>query len=240
MKIAFIGFGKMGKAIAEMAIAKGHEIVLKINSSNSDELTIQNLQQADVCIEFSNPSIAVKNLLTCFDAGVPVVCGTTGWMEHWEKIADSCKQKNGGFLYASNFSIGVNLFFELNDFLAGIMQERKEYDVRIEEVHHVHKKDSPSGTAITLANQIIETNSGKNKWLNIESTKSNVLPIISKREDEVAGIHLVKYFSGDDEITIKHNAFNRKGFAAGALLAAEFLQKKKGIFSMNDVLNQLT
>lgn len=240
MKIALAGYGKMGKAIEEMAKAKGHEIVLKIHSSNADQMTAENLLQADVCIEFSNPSIAVKNIMVCFDAGVPVICGTTGWLEHLSEVEDACKQKNGGFLYASNFSIGVNLFFELNDFLAGIMKERKEYDVRIEEVHHVHKKDAPSGTAISLANQIIHTLPGKDKWVNMESEDKNVLPVISKREDEIAGIHVVKYFSGNDEIIIQHNAFNRKGFAAGALVAAEFMQHKKGIFSMNDVLNQLT
>ncbi|MEO8116901.1 MAG: 4-hydroxy-tetrahydrodipicolinate reductase [Bacteroidota bacterium] len=240
MKIALAGYGKMGKAIEKIAKSKGHEVVLKIQSSNEAEMTVENLQHADVCIEFSNPSIAVKNILACFDAGVPVVCGTTGWLDHWNEVTDACKQKDGAFLYASNFSIGVNLFFELNDFLAGIMKDKKEYDVCIEEVHHVHKKDAPSGTAITLAEQIIHANSIKEKWLNTESNDAKILPIISKREDEIAGIHVVKYFSGDDEITIRHNAYNRKGFAAGALVAAEFMQHKKGIFSMNDVLNQMT
>ncbi len=240
MKIVLAGYGKMGKAIEVMAKAKGHKIVLKIHSSNAEQMTVKNLRKADVCIEFSNPSIAVKNIIACFDAGVPVVCGTTGWLDHWAEVADACKQKNGGFLYASNFSIGVNLFFELNDFLADIMKERKEYDVHIEEVHHVHKKDAPSGTAISLANQIIQTNPGKKKWVNEQSADKDILPIISKREDEVAGIHVVKYFSNNDEIIIQHNAFNRKGFAAGALVAAEFMELKKGIFSMNDVLNQLT
>lgn len=239
MKIALAGYGKMGKAIEEMAVAKGHKIVLKIHSANTDQITVENLQQADVCIEFSNPSVAVKNILTCFDAGVPVVCGTTGWLDHWEEVTHACQQKNGALLYASNFSIGVNLFFELNDFLAGIMKDRNDYDVSIEEVHHVHKKDAPSGTAISLANQVLQTNPRKEKWVNAASTEENILPIISKREDEVAGIHVVKYFSGNDEIIIQHNAFNRKGFSAGAILAAEFLQHQKGIFSMKDVLNKM-
>ncbi|MBS1730120.1 MAG: 4-hydroxy-tetrahydrodipicolinate reductase [Bacteroidetes bacterium] len=240
MKIILAGYGKMGKAIEEIALTKGHEIVLKIHSGNPDDFTTENIQRGDVCIDFSHPKVAVSNILSCFNAGVPIVSGTTGWLNHWREVTDACKEKNGGFLYASNFSIGVNLFFELNDFLAGIMKDKKEFNVSIEEVHHVHKKDSPSGTAITLANQIIDINPDKEKWVNAESEEKKVLPIISKREDEIAGIHIVKYFSGDDEIVIRHNAFNRKGFAIGALAAAEFMQQKRGIFSMNDVLNQLT
>lgn len=237
MKLALIGYGKMGKAIEEVALKNGHEIVLKITSQNSHELNAQNLQQADVAIEFTNPHSVVKNIKTCFDAGIPVVCGSTGWLQHWDEIINSCREKECGFLYASNFSIGVNFFFELNKKLAQLMSTRAEYDVQIEEIHHTHKKDAPSGTAITLAEGILENTTGKENWVLGPTENKSSLSIHSKRIDPAPGTHIVTYDSPVDSIEIKHTAHNRLGFASGAILAAEFLKDKKGIFGMKDVLN---
>ncbi|MCX6293325.1 MAG: 4-hydroxy-tetrahydrodipicolinate reductase, partial [Sphingobacteriales bacterium] len=175
MKIALIGYGKMGKAIEGIALERGHEIVLRINAENIEALNNQNLQLADVAIEFTNPDSAIKNITQCFDAGVPVICGTTGWLEHWDQIKSDCENKNGSFLYASNFSIGVNLFFELNKKLAQLMQNRPEYNCAIEEIHHTAKKDAPSGTAITIAENIITSNSNKKNWVLGETMDSNSL-----------------------------------------------------------------
>jgi 4-hydroxy-tetrahydrodipicolinate reductase len=236
MKIALIGYGKMGKAIEEIAIADNDEIVLKITSANQDQFTIDNLKNADVAIEFSNPQTAVNNLKKCFDANVPVVCGTTGWLKDLDDMKDYCNKQQGAFLYASNFSVGVNLFFALNKYLATLMSTHNEYNVTIEEVHHTQKKDAPSGTAITLAEQILEKIKTKESWVNNESSDNSQLEIVSKRIDDVPGIHSVKYNSENDFIEIKHSAYNRKGFANGALLAAKFIARKKGIFSMQDVL----
>ncbi len=237
MKIALIGYGKMGKAIEEAALEKGHEIVLRIASQNADELTLENLQIADVAIEFTNPHSAIANLKKCFDAGVPIVCGSTGWLDDLNEIENYCKEKNGTFLYASNFSIGVNLFFELNNYFAGLMSFQKQYDVVVEEIHHKEKKDSPSGTAIFLAHQILQHSILKQKWVNAVSDKEEELQIISERTDIVPGTHKIKYHSAIDDIEIIHTAHNRKGFAEGALLAAEFIFGKKGIYSMRQVLN---
>ena len=236
MKIALLGYGKMGHAIEEIALQKGHQIVLRINDLNLDDLTRENIQQADVAIEFTNPQSAVDNILFCLNENVPVVSGTTGWLEHFKTVEQKCKEVNGTFLYASNFSVGVNIFFELNKKLATLMKPHPGYDVNLEEIHHTQKKDAPSGTAITLAEQIIALSDQKNKWINSESKNTNELSIISKRIDEVPGTHSVKYFSGVDDIEIIHTAHSRKGFAEGAVLAAEFLEKKKGIFSMKEVL----
>ena len=227
----------MGHAIEEIAIKRGHEIVLKINDQNLEDLTKENIQKADVAIEFTNPDSAVQNILFCLNENVPVVCGTTGWLNNFKTIEDKCKELNGSFLYASNFSVGVNIFFELNKKLASLLKPHPAYDVALEEIHHTQKKDAPSGTAITLAEQIIASSDKKDKWVNSESEKENELPIISKRIDEVAGTHSVKYSSAVDDIEIIHTAHNRKGFAEGAVLAAEFIADKKGIFSMKDVLN---
>ena len=236
MNIALIGYGKMGKAIEEIALQMGHTVVLKINSSNQEELTVANLQHAAVAIEFSNPHSAVDNLKKCFDAGVPVVCGSTGWLDHWEEINRYREEKNGGLLYASNFSIGVNIFFEINRQLAKLMNHQAEYDVAIEEIHHTQKKDAPSGTAITIANGILESLQRKEKWvLGTPSTPSE-LSIISKRMDPAPGTHLVNYDSPVDSIQITHTAHNRTGFASGAMMAAVFLADKKGIYTMKDVL----
>jgi len=236
MKIALIGYGKMGKAIEEISIADNDEVVLKITSANQHEFTVDNLKNADVAIEFSNPKTAVNNLKKCFDAHVPVVCGTTGWLKDFDEVKDYCNQQQGSFLYASNFSVGVNLFFAVNKYLAALMSTHNEYDVTIEEVHHTQKKDAPSGTAITLAEQILEKIKTKKGWVNSEPADNSELEIVSKRIGEVPGIHSIKYNSENDFIEIKHSAYNRKGFASGALLAAKFIQNKKGIFSMQDVL----
>jgi len=237
MKIALLGYGKMGHAIEEIALQRGHEIVLKINDQNLDDLTVPNIRKADVAIEFTNPESAVKNILFCLNENVPVVCGTTGWLDELKNIEQKCKEKNGSFLYASNFSVGVNIFFELNKKLASLLKPHPAYEPSIEEIHHTQKKDAPSGTAITLAEQIIDVSDKKTKWVNTLSKHENELQIISKRIGEVPGTHSVKYSSPIDDIEIIHTARNRKGFAEGAVLAAEFIAGKKGIFSMKDVLN---
>jgi 4-hydroxy-tetrahydrodipicolinate reductase len=236
LKIALIGYGKMGKAIEEIALAKGYKIVLRIGSRNLNELTAENLQEADVAIEFTNPESVVKNLYTCIDAGVPVVCGSTGWGNREEEIKAYCLEKKGTLLYASNFSIGVNIFFEINKKLAALMSSQSEYAVMVEEIHHTAKKDAPSGTAITIAQQIINERTDLKNWSIDEKSAANELHILSKRIDPAPGTHFVRYTSEADEIEIIHTAHNRSGFAAGALTAAAFLSGKKGIFSMADVL----
>lgn len=236
MKIALVGYGKMGKAIEEIALEKGHSIVLKITSQNKHELTSANLQQADVAIEFTNPEHAALNIYKCLDAGIPVISGSTGWLHDMDNIYKYCKEKNGAFLYASNFSVGVNIFFELNKKLASMMARQNGYEVSIEEIHHTQKKDAPSGTAITIAEQIITNMPGKSAWVNNPDAKENELPITSKRIDPAPGTHRVKYSSSIDDLEIIHTAHNRKGFASGAVQAAEFLAGKKGIYFMKDVL----
>lgn len=239
MKIALIGYGKMGKAIEEICKERKHEVVLRISSATKSELTITNLQKANVAIEFTKPEMAEENILLCLEAGIPVISGTTGWLQHIDKIKNICLRKNGAFLYASNFSIGVNLFFEINKKLAALMANQSDYDVSIEEIHHTQKKDSPSGTAISLAEQIIDKLNYKIKWVNDEPTQITDLFIESKRIDPAAGTHLVKYTSKIDDIEIKHTAHNRLGFARGAVLASEFIVGKKGIFGMKEVLGIL-
>lgn len=236
MNIALIGYGKMGKAIESIALQKSHNIILKIDVHNTDELTIENLKKCDVAIEFTTPDTAVKNIFQCFEAGVPVVCGTTGWLDRFEGVKQICKQKEGTFLSSSNFSIGVNIFFEINKFAAALINPQKEYNVSIEETHHTEKKDAPSGTAITLAEQILQQIDRKTKWINSATSNAQDLEILSKRIDPAAGTHKIKYTSSVDDIEIIHTAHNRQGFAKGAVLAAEFLQDKKGIFTMKDVL----
>ncbi len=237
MKIAILGYGKMGHAIEEIAVGRGHEIVLAINDLNLHDLTKENISKADVAIEFSNPDSAMENILFCLKENVAVVCGTTGWLKNLATVEKTCRKLNGSFLYASNFSVGVNIFFELNKKLASLLRAHPAYNVAIEEIHHTHKKDAPSGTAITLAEQILSVSDTKTKWVNEESENDNELSIISKRIDEVPGTHSVKYTSGIDDIEIIHTAHNRKGFAEGAVLAAEYIAGRKGIFSMKDVLN---
>lgn len=236
MNIALVGYGKMGKAIEEIALERGHRVVLKINDENLDDFTPGNIKSADVAIEFTGPHSALDNIKKLLDNGIPVVCGSTGWTEHINDVNKACREKNGSFLYASNFSVGVNLFFELNKKLASLMAPYPEYDVRMEEIHHTQKKDAPSGTAITLAEQILERVPRKKQWVNLDSRQAAELSIISKREDPAPGTHSVKYISAIDDIEITHTAHNRKGFALGAVLAAEFIRDKKGIFSMSEVL----
>ncbi|MCP9750800.1 4-hydroxy-tetrahydrodipicolinate reductase [Ferruginibacter sp. HRS2-29] len=237
MKIALIGYGKMGKAIEAIALQKGHTIGLKIDADNQDALTKENLQQQDVAIEFTNPNSAVKNIMACIDAGIPIVSGSTGWLDKWEKVKNYCTEKHGTLLYASNFSIGVNIFFEINKRLASLMAQHNEYDVAIEEIHHTEKKDAPSGTAITIAEQILLHNLHKTTWVNEAATNADQLSIISKRIDPAPGTHHVKYSSPIDDIEIIHTAHNRSGFAMGAVMAATYIKDKKGIFTMQDVLD---
>jgi 4-hydroxy-tetrahydrodipicolinate reductase len=236
MKIALIGYGKMGKAIEEIAIEKGHTIVLKIDLNNIDEFTKANLSQADVAIEFTSPHTAFENVKKCIEYNVPVICGSTGWLDKWNEIETLCHQQNGTILYASNFSIGVNLFFELNTYLARLMSKYNDYNVSLTEIHHTQKKDAPSGTAITLAEQVLANNSIKKNWVNQPTNNTAELEIISERIDPAPGTHTIKYSSPIDDIEITHTAHNRVGFASGAVLAAEFIHNKKGIFTMKDAL----
>lgn len=236
MKIALIGYGKMGHAIEEIAVQRGHEIVLKVSIENFEDNTIENIQKADVAIEFTGPEIAFDNVMKCLDAGVPVVSGSTGWLQRFDEAKKQCEAKNGALIYASNFSVGVNIFFALNKKLAELMAPHSEYDVSMTEVHHTQKKDAPSGTAITLAEGILQSFPQKKKWVNQHSNQPDELVIISERVDPAPGTHIISYTSAIDDIEIKHTAHNRKGFATGAVLAAEFLHQKKGIYSMSDVL----
>ena len=231
MKIALLGYGKMGKVIERIALERGHEIVLKKDEFN----TFDGLENADVAIDFSAPSIAVEYISSAINHGVPVISGTTGWLENYHQIETLCNEKNAAFLYGSNFSLGVNLFFELNDYLARIMAKFKDYKVSMEEIHHTQKLDKPSGTAISLANAIINQ-TDKNNW-SIENPKEDDVFINVKRIDDVPGTHSVFYNSDVDFIEIKHVAHNREGFALGAVIAAEWIIGKKGVFSMKDVLD---
>lgn len=236
MNIALIGYGKMGQAIEEIALAKGHQVVLKIDISNAHELDQEHAAQADVAIEFTSPHSAFENVMKCLALDLPVVCGSTGWLDNWEQAKQFCLQQNGTLVYASNYSIGVNLFFELNTCLAKLMRNHSSYDVIMEEIHHTQKKDAPSGTAITLAEQILQHITGKKQWVNHLSDNVDDLEIISERVDPAPGTHKVKYTSAIDDIEIIHTAHNRKGFAGGAVMAAEFAVAKKGVFGMKDVL----
>jgi 4-hydroxy-tetrahydrodipicolinate reductase len=226
----------MGKAIESIALNKGHEIVLKIDIQNNNDFTEAALQKADVAIEFTGPLSAYENIKKCIAWGVPVVSGSTGWLDKWNEVKDLCEVNNGTLIYSSNYSIGVNLFFELNKQLAQLMQPYNSYDVSMTEVHHTEKKDAPSGTAISLAEQILTNLGRKNKWVNAPSENSNELVIQSERIDPAPGTHMIKYSSEIDDIEIIHTAHTRIGFASGAVLAAEFAFEKKGIFTMKDVL----
>lgn len=231
MKIALVGYGKMGKIIEEIALKRGHEIVSKLNETPNSE----NLNNPDVAIEFSQPEVAFENIKNCLQLHVPVICGTTGWLNQKPEIEKIASENETAFLYGSNFSLGVNLFFELNEKLALLMKNFDEYNCQLEEIHHTHKKDAPSGTAISVAEGIIKQNPKFNSW-KLDETQENELGIFAIREDEVPGTHSVFYRSEVDEIEIKHTAFNRNGFALGAVIAAEWIQGKKGNFSMKDVL----
>ena len=241
MKIALIGYGKMGKEIEQVAVSLKHEIVLRISKENVTQFTRENLKGADVAIEFTQPAAAFFNISKCIDSGIPVVTGTTGWYDQLGETKELCQMKNGAVLYASNFSIGVNLFFELNIRLSELMKTHSEYKVSLEEIHHTQKLDKPSATAITLANDIIAAASHK-KSITINDTEKNneeKLFINSVRKENVVGIHSVKYQSEIDNIEIKHEAFNRKGFALGATLAAQWLIGRKGFFEMKDFLKNM-
>ena len=235
MKIALLGYGKMGKEIESIALQRNHSIVLKVDESNADTFSVEALQNADIAIEFSTPHTVIKNITKCFEAQVPIIVGTTGWYDHFSEIEKKCADKNGTLFYASNFSLGVNLFMKVNSYLAEIMNKYETYNVEMEEIHHIHKLDKPSGTAITLANQIIEKLDRKTNW-SISEKENTTLFIKDKREGEVPGTHIIKYTSEVDDIEIMHKAHNRRGFALGAVIAAEFLKGKKGIFTMNDLL----
>ncbi len=230
MKLALFGYGKMGKTIERLAQQAGHIVVFKADKQYEDG----DLIRADVAIEFSAPDSAFTNIERCIVAGIPVVSGTTGWLDDYNKVLKLCEERNGSFIYASNFSIGVNLFFNLNEYLAEQMRLRKEYESSIEEIHHSEKKDAPSGTAISLAEGILKY-LDKADW-KLDSDNDDHLSIHSIREGEIKGIHKVTYRSGIDQITIQHEAFSRDGFATGAILAAEWLQNKKGVYGMKDVL----
>ena len=234
MKIALFGYGKMGKEIEKIALQRGHEIVLKINEGEQYDISI-----ADIAIDFSVPNAALSNIVSCFRNNVPVISGTTGWLDDFDKAIDVCKENNGSFIYASNFSIGVNIFFELNKQLAKMMNSQKEYSINLEEIHHTKKLDTPSGTAITLAEGIINNTSKRDWQLKERQTQINAETILieAKRVPDVPGTHIISYESQIDSIEIKHTAHNRKGFALGAIIAAEWLNNKIGIYTMKDVLN---
>jgi 4-hydroxy-tetrahydrodipicolinate reductase len=236
MKIALIGYGKMGRAIEEVAVSRGHTIHLKVSSANLQDLSVDRLKEVDAAIEFTGPESAYDNIIRGLGAGIPVVCGSTGWLNRLDAVWEYCRQSNGTFLYASNFSVGVNIFFELNKRLATLMATHPDYEPRITEIHHTEKKDAPSGTAITLAEQLLEKIHRKKGWVNHISDNLDELEILSERMDPAPGKHIVAYDSAIDTISITHEAHNRKGFATGAVLAAEFLAGKKGIYRMSDVL----
>lgn len=237
MKLALIGYGKMGKAIHEIAQQRGHEVVLIIDVENKGELTPENIKKAEVVIEFTTPHTAFDNVTWCLQQGVHVVCGSTGWLQQLDEAKQIAQQHNTGLIVASNFSVGVNIFFEVNKRLAQLMSSHAEYDVQLTEIHHTQKKDAPSGTAITLAEQILEANPRKESWVNHTAAAANELSILSERIDPAPGTHVVKYSSAIDDIEITHTAHNRTGFALGAVLAAEFLIGKTGFFGMKEVLN---
>lgn len=230
MKIALLGYGKMGKTIEKLALEKGHSIVFV----KSKDLVEGKFEDADLAIEFSSPEAAVENISKAMERRIPVVSGTTGWLDKYDEIVDLCKERNGSFIYASNFSIGVNLFFSINEYAAKLISPWKAYNVSIEEIHHLQKKDAPSGTAITIAEGILE-HSNKESW-KLDASEENILNITAKRENDVKGTHTVSYHSLIDAISLKHEAHSREGFAMGAILAAEWLKDKKGVFTMKDVL----
>jgi 4-hydroxy-tetrahydrodipicolinate reductase len=244
MKIALIGYGKMGKTLEKTAQNRGHEVILRLDVTNPEDF--KRLHEADVAIEFTRPESAVKNIMHCFEQNVPIVCGTTGWLEHFDSVTKACVQANGSFFYASNYSIGVNIFFEINRRLAFMMNNYDMYNVKMTEIHHTQKLDAPSGTAITLAQGIIENMERTTKWVceseNTEEpplsnlVEKNAVNIVAKRIDPAPGTHIITYDSPIDSIEITHTAHSREGFATGAVVAAEWLFHKKGVFSMKDML----
>ena len=236
MKVAILGYGKMGQIIEKIALERGHNILLKINLNNIDELNIENLKKADVVIDFSTPESAKTNIILSIDANKPIISGTTGWLNDYNEVKEYCIQSNGTFLYASNFSLGVNLFFELNKYLAKLMKKHKQYQINLTEIHHSEKLDMPSGTAISLAEQIISESDIKNNWTLNSKKSDEELQIYSQREGNIPGTHSVNYKSEIDGISIIHEAHSRDGFALGAVFAAEWILNKNGVFNMHDVL----
>ena len=237
MNIALIGYGKMGKAIEEIAISRGHSVVVKFNSQNP--LESSQLRTTDVAIEFSQPDLALKHIKLCADGQIPIVVGTTAWEEHLPEIINHIEKREASLIYSSNFSIGVNLFFEMNKHLARLMNDQTEYEASITEIHHTHKIDAPSGTAVTLAKDLISNHPTYSSWKltgQSENMEKSDLPISAIREENVPGTHLISYTSEIDTLTIKHQAHNRKGFALGAVIAAEFIHKKQGVYTMSDIL----
>ena len=231
MKIALLGYGRMGKTIETIALSRGHEIVIKTSETVTSQIT-----KADIAIDFSIPNAAFTNISNCINNNVPVISGTTGWLDSYDKIVALCEQKKGAFIYASNFSLGVNIFFELNKNLAKMMSALEDYNVDLEEIHHTQKLDAPSGTAISLAEDIIENHNSFNAW-QLDGNEDKVLPITAKRIENVPGTHNITYKSEVDTIKIEHIAHSRQGFALGAVVAAEWLVSKTGVFTMKDVLN---
>ncbi|WP_298499992.1 4-hydroxy-tetrahydrodipicolinate reductase [uncultured Algibacter sp.] len=232
MNIALLGYGKMGKTIEQIAIKRGHNVILTIDKGDTD----YDITKADVAIDFSIPTVAYNNITKCINNNVPVISGTTGWLDKYDDAVALCEEKKGAFIYASNFSLGVNIFFELNKTLAKMMSALKQYNVSMEEIHHTQKLDAPSGTAITLANGVIEQHDGYNQW-KLEENGEQTIPIAAKRIADVPGTHTVTYESEVDTINIEHIAHTRQGFALGAVVAAEWIVGKTGVFTMNDVLN---
>jgi 4-hydroxy-tetrahydrodipicolinate reductase len=232
MNIALLGYGKMGKTIEQIAIKRGHTIVLTVDKDDAG----YDITKADVAIDFSIPTVAYNNISNCINNRIPVISGTTGWLHDYDNAVALCKEKQGAFIYASNYSLGVNIFFELNKTLAKMMSTLEQYNVSMEEIHHTQKLDAPSGTAITLANDIIANNANFDKWT-LDEAEEKTIPIVAKRINDVPGTHTVNYESEVDTITIEHIAHTRQGFALGAVIAAEWLADKTGVFTMNDVLN---
>lgn len=233
MRVLLVGYGKMGKIIERVALERGHTIAGRIDIDNRHELETV---QADVAIEFSRPEAAFENIKRCLERGIPVVCGTTGWLDRKEEIEIYCKEVNSAFFYASNYSLGVNIFFKVNEYLARIMNNFGEYEIQLDEIHHTEKKDAPSGTAITLAEGVLHNISRKKSWVNEDTDNQSQLAIKSFRIGDVPGTHVVKYASAIDDIDIKHTAHSREGFAKGAVMVAEWIKDKKGVLNMNDFL----
>ncbi len=238
MKILLLGYGKMGKEIEAIALDRGHDIVGKISSENHAEINNYNAKNVDVAIEFSQPYTAFDNINYCLENNISIIAGTTGWLDQLSEIEAKCLKKKGTFLYASNFSIGVNLFFQLNEWLAKLMTSTPAYKVSMEEIHHTHKKDAPSGTAITLAEDILAINDAYKGW-SLDKSDNDTIHIKAIRKDEVPGTHSIKYSTEIDEIEIKHTAHSRKGFALGAVLVAEWIKDKNGVLSMRDFLKDI-
>ena len=235
MRVAIIGYGKMGHEIEQVLIQRGHTVELIIDQNNTEDLCAEKLADIDVAIEFTTPDTAYNNVRTCIECGTPVVCGTTGWHERLEELQTLCREKDSTMIWSSNYSLGVNITFRLNRYLAEIMNRFDAYNVSMEEIHHTQKKDAPSGTAISLANDILERVERKTEWVNEPTTNENAIGIVSLREGTVPGTHTVTYTSADDKIEIKHTLFSRRALALGAVVAAEFIAPRKGVFTIDDL-----